>query len=259
MLAVGAHPDDIEFMMAGTLLLLARAGAEVHMWNVTDGSCGSAAHAPEDLALLRAAEARESADVAGAVLHPPIARDMAVFFEASLLSRAAGLLRTVKPDIMLVPAPDDYTEDHVNTSRLAVTAAFARGIPNFATEPASLPWEGEVVIYHAQPYGLRDPLARLVLPGWFVDVEGVMERKRDMLAAHRSQEQWLSRSQGTGFYLSSMEAMAHEVGRLSGRFTYAEGFRRHSHIGFCREGADPLSELLGARCLVDPGYEASLG
>ena len=39
--AVAAHPDDIEFMMAGTLILLGRAGYELHYMTIANGSCGS--------------------------------------------------------------------------------------------------------------------------------------------------------------------------------------------------------------------------
>jgi len=49
-----------------------------------------------------------------------------------------------------------------------------------------------------------------------------------------------------------------EVGRLSRRFTYAEGWRRHLHYGFCGENDDPLSEALGEKAFVDPDYEATL-
>jgi LmbE family N-acetylglucosaminyl deacetylase len=41
-LAAAAHPDDIEFMMAGTLLRLKDAGCEIHLWNLANGCYGSA-------------------------------------------------------------------------------------------------------------------------------------------------------------------------------------------------------------------------
>jgi len=49
-LAASAHPDDIEFMMAGTLLLLKEAGAEIHMWNLANGHCGTASSSKRFLA-----------------------------------------------------------------------------------------------------------------------------------------------------------------------------------------------------------------
>ncbi len=258
-LAVGAHPDDIEFMMAGTLLRLARAGATPHVWNLANGMCGTATVSRDQIIAIRAAEARAAADIAGALLHPPIADDLAIFFEPRLLARAAAVIRQVRPDIILAPSPQDYMEDHSNTCRLVATAAFVRGMPNFSTEPPVEPWPGQTVIYHAQPYGLRDGLRRLVRPGQFVDIAPVLETKRRMLACHRSQKEWLDVSQGLDAYLNEMESMARHVGRMSGRFELAEGWRRHNHLGLAGSlAADPLAELLGQACLVDDEYERSL-
>ena len=285
-LAAAAHPDDIEFMMAGTLLLLADAGAAVHMWNLASGSCGTATHRRDELVRLRWAESQASAAVAGAEMIPPLADDFALYYGPGLLARAAAVVRRVRPDILLVPSPADYMEDHTNACRLLVTAAFVRGMPNFAADPPTEPvagdegksparvfaksptpeargpvqtQAGDVVIYHASPYGLRDGLRRLVRPGQFVDIAGVLARKRRMLACHRSQKEWLDVSQGLDAYLNEMESMARQVGQMSGRFEFAEGWRRHSHLGFARSAdVDPLGELLGAACWTDPAYEASL-
>ncbi len=258
-MAVGAHPDDIEFMMAGTLLLLKRAGARIHMWNIANGSCGTEAEDRDAIVLRRGREAQASAAKAGAVIHPPLVDDIAIFYDAPTLARAAAVVRQVQPDILLVPSPQDYMEDHQNACRLAVTAAFTRGMRNFPTDPPVPPYSRPVALYHALPYGLRDGLRRLVRPGQFVDIGGVLSLKREMLAEHRSQKDWLDASQGVDAYLNEMDKAAREVGRMSGRFECAEGWRRHSHLGFGPEGADPLKAVLGEACWVDPEYEASLG
>jgi hypothetical protein len=80
-----------------------------------------------------------------------------------------------------------------------------------------------------------------------------------MLACHRTQKQWLDVSQGMDAYLAQMEQMCRQAGSMSGRFQCAEGWRRHLHLGLCAAGCDPLSELLRARCWIDPEYERSLG
>ena len=85
-----------------------------------------------------------------------------------------------------------------------------------------------------------------------------MKTKREMLAAHRSQKEWLDASQGLDSYLDTMEMLSREVGRMSGVFEYAEGWRRHSHLGFSAADEDPLSEALGDRCVIDQRYEQSL-
>lgn len=258
-MAVGAHPDDIEFMMAGTLLLLKEAGVEIHMWNLANGCYGTAVHEREKIIRLRWEEAQESAREAGATMHPPLVDDLAIVYDPALIARVAAVVRTVKPDILLVPSSQDYMEDHSNASRLLVTAAFARGMRNFVSEPPAESWQGQTVLYHAMPYGLRDGLRRLVRPGRYVDIEPALDRKRAMLGKHRTQKEWLDASQGVGSYLDEMETMSRKVGEMSERFTFAEGWKRHSHIGFSASESDPLKRLLGNACRVDPIYERELG
>jgi N-acetylglucosamine malate deacetylase 1 len=258
-MAIGAHPDDIEFTMAGTLLLLKQRGAEIHMWNLANGSCGTAVHNRDDIIRLRADEARASAHIAGAVIHAAIADDLAIFYAPELMAQVAAVIRDVKPTILLVPSPQDYMEDHSNTCRLAVTAAFTRGMCNYVAQPLVAPWEGETTLYHAMPHGLRDGLRRLVRPGQYVDIASTIDIKRTMLSQHHTQKDWLDVSQGMDSYLHEMENMGLQVGHLSGRFQYAEGWRRHSHLGFSATDDDPLQLLLGAGCWVDPAYEHSLG
>ena len=185
--------------------------------------------------------------------------DAFIFYNRPLLARAAGLIRKIKPNILLLPSPQDYMEDHQNVARLLVTAAFVRGMGNFPCEPPKAPWDGETALYHALPHGLRDGLRRLVRPGHYVDIAPVLKEKREMLACHQSQRQWLRASQGMDSYLSEMEKMSAQVGRMSGRFAHAEGWRRHSHLGFREKDDDPLAALLGDRCWIDPEYERSLG
>jgi LmbE family N-acetylglucosaminyl deacetylase len=155
-------------------------------------------------------------------------------------------MRDVAPQILLTHSPVGYMEDHQNAARLAVTAAFCRGMPNYPTDPPREPVEQPVTVYHAQPHGNRDPLRRVVWPDVFVDVTSVIEKKRAMLAHHRSQKSWLDRTQGMDAYLDSMQALNREVGQMSGRFTYAEGWRRRLHLGFCERSTDPLPSALRA-------------
>ena len=253
-MAIATHPDDIEFMMAGTLLRLKDVGADIHMWNLANGSCGTAVLTKDEIVRLRAAEARASAEVAGATVHPALADDLAIMYEPGLLARVAAVLREVKPDILLVPSPQDYMEDHMNTCRLAVTAAFAHGMRNFPTDPPRPAWAGHLALYHALPHGLCDGLGHLIRSERYVDTSPVLARKRAMLTKHETQKSWLDVSQGMDSYLHEMEAMSRQVGQMSGHFEHAEGWRRHSHLGFGPAGFDPLEEALGTACWVDPAY-----
>ncbi len=245
-MAIAAHPDDIEFVMAGTLILLGRAGYELHYMNIANGCCGSTRWSATRTAEIRLKEAIEAADLIGAEFHPPLTADLQIFYDSPTLARLAAIVREVSPEIVLTHAPIDYMEDHTNACRLAVTAAFARGMPNFPTEPARPPVDGPVTIYHAQPHGNRDPLGHEVRPGVCVDVSGVIDEKAAMLACHKSQQDWLDTSQGMGSYIEAMKSLNREVGQMSGRCQYAEGWRKHLHLGFCDESADPLRVALGA-------------
>ncbi|MDZ4859781.1 MAG: PIG-L family deacetylase [Candidatus Hydrogenedentes bacterium] len=257
-LAVAAHPDDIELMMAGTMVMLGRAGCELHYINLCNGCLGTAELSRDAIVATRADEAREAARLLGATWHPPLADDLDLLYDRTALRKLSAIVRAVQPTIMLVQSPQDYMEDHMIACRLAVTAAFARGMRNFFTEPTTEPIESDVTLYHALPWGLRDPLRRVIRAGQYVDITTALTAKRAALAAHISQKEWLDRSQGLDSYLVTMEDMSREVGRLSTRFEFAEGWRRHLHLGFCAENADPMTELLGDFCWTDARYENEL-
>jgi len=242
-LAIAAHPDDIEFFMAGTLILLSRAGYEVHYWNLANGCCGTSEYDVDTIARLRREEAKSAADQIGAVFHESICNDLAIFYDQATLAQIASVMRSVSPDILLTHSPSDYMEDHMTTCRLAVTAAFSRGMCNFPVDPPRDPVTNTVTIYHAQPYSHRDPLRQLVHPDLFVNVTEIIDGKVDMLARHQTQKKWLDESQGHDSYLQKLRDLDAEAGRMSGKFTYAEGWRRHLHLGFCGPHDDPLREL----------------
>jgi len=243
-LAAVAHPDDIEFMMAGTMLELRRAGWEIHFWNLANGCCGSMETGREETASIRAREAAAAAAMAGATWHEPLFDDLSVLYDAPSLAKVCAVIRQVKPALILTHSPSDYMEDHQNVCRLVVTAAFSKGIPNFVTEPPSPHAACPVRIYHALPHGLRDGLGRPVIPDCYVDVGGVMETKRELLACHESQNKWLDATQGMDAYLDEMSRMCAEMGKMSGGFDFAEGLLRHSHLGFCPPDYDPLARDL---------------
>jgi len=257
-LALGAHPDDIEFMMAGTLRCLKQAGWETHYLNLASGSCGSAEHPVARLRRIRGEESRSAAHVLGAVFHESLVDDLNIYYERPTLRRLAAVIREVNPGILLAPSPQDYMEDHTNACRLVVTAAFVRGMRNFRTQPSRQPVDGEVTVYHAMPHGLRDPLRRRIIPGAFVNTTGAQAAKTAALSEHRSQQKWLGSSQGMNDYLLTMEGFSRELGAMSGCFLHAEGWRRHLHYGFCAAGADPLRDALGSDYLVNPRYESLL-
>ncbi len=243
-IAIAAHPDDIELFMSGTLILLKAAGCDIHYMNLANGCCGTSQYDAATIARMRRSEAESAAASIGATFHESICDDMAIFYDRATLARLASTIRQVKPDILLTHAPADYMEDHMNTCRLAVTAAFSRGMPNFVVEPPCPPIDNKVTVYHAQPYSHHDPLRNRIHPDMYVNVTNVVEDKVAMLARHVSQKQWLDESQGHDSYLQTLRDLDAECGRMSGIFEFAEGWRRHLHLGFCDPDDDPLREAL---------------
>ncbi len=253
-LGVGAHPDDIEFAMIGTMLRLQDAGARLHMWTIGTGSGGTATLDRDSIVRTRRQEACDAAALAGAVMHPSITDDFYIFYDRPLLLKVSAVIREIKPDIILTHSLEDYMEDHQNTARLVVTGAFSRASINHVTDPSQPIWDGDTAIYHAMPHGLRDNMRRRVPVEAYVDITPYMDKKRAMLACHRSQKEWLDQTQGMDAYLDDMARFARLVGKQSQVFASAEGWRRHSALGFGPQLADPLADALGKNYRIDPAY-----
>ena len=140
-------------------------------------------------------EAKRAAAILGAHFHPPFCNDLEIFYDEKTLRQLTAIIREVKPTIVLTHSPVDYMEDHTNTSRLAVTASFARGMSNFHTIPRQAADNYNCTIYHALPHGLKDPLRKTVMAGAFVNTTSVHQQKLEALKAHQSQQNWLDVSQ----------------------------------------------------------------
>jgi LmbE family N-acetylglucosaminyl deacetylase len=203
----------------------------------------------------RLEEAQEAASILGAKFHPPICDDLELTYEVGYLRKVAAVVREAKADIVLTHSPADYMEDHMVASRLAATAAFAHCIQNFVTDPQQPSYLGDVTVYHAMPHGLRDPLRKRIHAGAYVNTGRVHDVKRQALAAHASQKDWLDVSQGMDSYLLTMDEASLSVGTLSQFFQHAEGWRRHLYHGFSTTDSDPLKEALGEDCLISVEYE----
>ena len=138
-----------------------------------------------------------------------------------------------------------------NTCRLAVTAGFTHGMPNFVTDPPSQDtYPEDVFIYHSVPHGLCDPLRRASPVESFVDTSSVFATQREALASHASQKDWLDKSQGADSYLKVLDDLSLKVGAMSGRFPQAEGWQRHLHLGFSARDEDPLHGILGEKYIT---------
>ena len=99
--ALAAHPDDIEFVMAGTLILLRRAGYELHYMTIANGCCGSTEYSATHTAEMRQREAIAAADSIDAEFHPCLVNDLEIFYDHDTLVRLSAVMRLlpgVRPD-----------------------------------------------------------------------------------------------------------------------------------------------------------------
>jgi LmbE family N-acetylglucosaminyl deacetylase len=227
-LALHAHPDDVEFQCAGTLVLLREAGCAVTIATMTPGDCGSAEHDADAISAIRRDEARAAAALIGANYLCLEFRDLAIFNDDESRRRVTEVLRRVDPAIVLTAPPIDYIADHELTSHLVRDACFAASCPNYATRQ----WEPAAALqkiphlYFVDPLEGKDREGRPVPPGFLVDVSRVFETKRQMLACHASQRNWLLRQHGIDEYLESQARWGALRGAEIGA-AQAEGFRQY--------------------------------
>jgi LmbE family N-acetylglucosaminyl deacetylase len=227
-LAIHAHPDDVEFQCAGTLVLLRQAGCHVTIATMTPGDCGSAEHDAEAISAIRRAEAKASADLIGAEYVCLEFRDLAVFNDDVSRRRVVECLRRTRPHLVLTAPPVDYLCDHEMTSLLVRDACFAAPAPNYASQqwdPA--PALGKIPhLYFVDALEGTDRDGRPIPAGFHVDVTPAFETKRRMLACHASQRNWLLRQHGIDEYLESQTKWSAHRGAEIGA-AHAEAFRQY--------------------------------
>jgi LmbE family N-acetylglucosaminyl deacetylase len=234
-----AHPDDAEFLCAGTLARLRDDGWEVHIATATAGDAGTMTETRWSISATRTAEGRKAAEMIGAAYHCLDERDIFVVFDKPTIQKTIDLFRKVCPSLVFTHAAKDYMMDHEQVSMLARAASFAYGIPNVSP----LPRPADAVVphlYYCDPIGGIDPYGRPVEPTTYVDVTGVYERKQAMLAAHASQREWLRAHHGMDEYLEAMKRHASARGGEA-RTTFAEAFVQHR--GHSYPENDVLAEL----------------
>jgi LmbE family N-acetylglucosaminyl deacetylase len=248
-LALFAHPDDTEYLCAGTLAHLADQGASVHIATMTPGDCGSTVLPPPKITAVRRKEARRAARLLHASYTCLEQRDLLVFYDGPTLRKVLELVRRVNPSLVFTHSPADYMVDHETTSRLCQSACFGACAPNFKTASRHRAQATSAIphLYYAQPFGNRDILGSEITPSFCVDIRTTMGRKQEMLACHESQQAWLRDQQSIKELSDPLKEMARRAGEFSG-FPLAEGFRQHLGQGFPQDNL--LRRLLGDRVRV---------
>lgn len=223
-LALGAHPDDIEFTCAGTLLKYRAAGHRIFVALTTSGNIGSnVIEGRDEIARIREAEQREAAKVYGAEVRFLRFNDEGLVDSEPVRRAILNAMRWANPDVILTNFPGDMSTDHNVTGTLVgrlMLSLPGKNVP--ADEPpiAKVP----SLFYWDTGAGLHFE------PEAYVDVTDQMEKKLQALAMHKSQFAWMDTFQAVSLtehcrLLGAFRGLA--IGR-----PYAEGFRAYRIHGY---------------------------
>ncbi len=227
-LAVGAHPDDIEFIAGGTLALLSQKGYEIHIATICSGNMGTKSYNPRDIAEIRFKEATESAKIIGASYESLGESDLRVIFDNRTRSKVVEIIRRTEPDIVFTNFPQDYMPDHEITADLVWDACFNASVPNYFTDEANpaKPTDKVPFLYYGDGIMGLDRFGAKIRLDFYVDISSVIETKEKMLMKHESQRSWLKDQHGMDEYILSMRKWSETRGKEAG-VKFAEGFIQH--------------------------------
>ncbi len=217
-LAIGAHPDDLEILCSGTLARFAQEGHEVVMCHALNGNLGHLEIPRKELRTIRRQEAKDAAALIGAESITLDIDDLDIYVERDARMKMTEAIRKAKPDFIILPDPRDYMPDHTITSVVGFDASFTATLPQLLTESP--------VHFKLTPICFMDTLAGCGFnPEEYVDISGVADTKRKMIACHRSQADWLREHDHVDYVEMAMVQSAFR-GMQAG-VTYAEAFRQH--------------------------------
>ena len=217
-LAIGAHPDDVEIACSGTLAKCVKRGDKVIVCHASSGDLGHVVIPPDKLKVIRAGEAKKAGGLAGIEVIWGGFNDLDIFTETKeARDKLVDVIRYANPDFIITHYPDDYMPDHTAVSRLVFDASFTATLPNYKSkykEPAKL-----VPIYY------MDTLAGVnFVPTEFVDITEEIDLKIKMLECHESQLVWMKEHDGIDF-ADMVKTCSRYRGYQCGA-EYAEGFRQ---------------------------------
>jgi len=188
-LAIGAHPDDVELGIGGLLHKLVKMGRTVAILDLTRGEMGT-----RGTSEVRAREAAAAAKILG-ITHRDNAGlpDGGIANNAEQQQKVIPFIRTYRPSILLAPMSPDRHPDHQAAHALARDANFLAGLERLDTgqERYRTP---QLYFYH--------PYVEHVMPAWIVDISDHFPVKMDALRAYASQFHNPSRP-GTETFISS--------------------------------------------------------
>lgn len=201
-LAIGAHPDDVEIGCGGALILAASSGHRVAVADLTDGEMATRG-TPEQ----RVIERERAAAILGTCSRVSLGlADTGLGRDESHLAAVIGLIRDLRPAIVMAPHPHDRHPDHEAAGRLVRDACFFAGVGKMASGPAHRPRRlYEYMIHH--PF----------LPTFVVDVTPVWTRRMAAVETYASQfGPGGSTEIGNSAFLDQIEARARYFGAMIG-------------------------------------------
>jgi len=232
-LAVGAHPDDVEIFAAGTLALLYKKGWNIVIATMTAGDLGSVKLDREEISKIRKKEARKAAKLLDGEYFCLENDDIFILYDRPTILKMIKLVREAQPDIVFTMSPQDYMVDHEMTSKLVRTACFSASMSQLRTSKEK-PLERIPYLYYFDPMEGMDILGEKIKPSIYVDITSVKKIKTDMLKCHESQRNWLKKQHGLDDYILTMQNFSGRRGEEIG-VQYAEGFRQHLGHAFPQE------------------------
>lgn len=246
-LAVGTHPDDVEFLVAGTLALLRDRGYAICIATMCAGDMGSMELRGPEISRKRFQEASNAALVLGAPYICLGESDLHLIFDNPTRSKAVELVRKADPLIVMTHSPQDYMLDHQLTANLMWDACFSASVPNYETNqvnPAK-PTSSIPYLIYADALGGTDRFGRRTEVDFYVDITSTINVKEEMLVHHESQRSWLRAQHSVDHYILQMKGWSEARGTEVG-VRYAEAFRQHGGHPFPSDKI--LERILGPLC-----------
>jgi bacillithiol biosynthesis deacetylase BshB1 len=174
-LAIAAHPDDIELSCAGTILKHIDKGYNAGILDLTKGELGTRGSAS-----IRMNESAESAGILGLTYRQNLGMsDGFIEYSKSNLNLIITEIRRTKPEIVLLNAPRDRHPDHGNASKLERDACFYAGLANWKLKNNLSHWRPKSIYFYIQDYALE--------PDFVIDVSSFVEKKFNSILAFKSQ------------------------------------------------------------------------
>ena len=183
-LAIGAHPDDVEFLCAGTLALYAAEGHKIFIAIATNGNVGSPTLNKSQICKIRKNESLESCQKIGAELIWMNFDDEWLFNDKNTRLVFIDAIRKAKADIMFIHNTNDYHPDHRNAGQISEDCRIPVSV--------RLVESSEIHLKKVPHIFYMDNIGGVSFdPEVYVDVSSVIDIKRDMLACHKSQNDWM--------------------------------------------------------------------